>query len=115
MVEERSICHQRIVDEAHDATCKRWWRRHLGRNLRGECHEGCCHPTVVPPLSETRTAMVVLPHTIDSTSDLIHFYIESPINAIGMRVSRTVGAGAAENGWSAYSFDGGGSKDVAAM
>ena len=53
--------------------------------------------------------MVVLPQP-----DLIHFYIESPINAIGMRVSRTVGAGAAENGWSAYSFDGGGSKDVAA-
>jgi hypothetical protein len=49
---------------------------------------------VVLPAAATKTFA-----TIDSTSDLVHLYIESSINAIGMRASRTVGAGAAKNSW----------------
>ncbi|KAL7511761.1 hypothetical protein ACHAXN_008718, partial [Cyclotella atomus] len=119
-IRQRSICHKRIVHEVHDTSDERWRRWHLGRNLGGECHESRHHPFVVPPLAETRTGMVVLPAaatktfaTIDSTSDLVHLYIESPINAIGMRASRTVGAGAAKNSWGVCRDGGGGSNEVA--
>jgi hypothetical protein len=61
---------------------------------------------VVLPATTTKTFA-----TIDSTSNLIHFYIESPINAIGMRASRTVGA--AENNWGTCRGDGRGSNEAA--
>jgi hypothetical protein len=100
-ISQRSIHHKRIINEVCDTSGKRWRRRHFGRNLRRECREGRWHPTVVPPLSKTLAFVAVLPAaatetfaTIDSTSDLVHFYIESPINAIRMRASRAVGAGA---------------------
>jgi hypothetical protein len=50
-----------------------------------------------------------------STSDLIHFYIESPVTTIGMRACRTVGVGAAENSWGTCRSNCGGSNEVAEM
>jgi hypothetical protein len=49
----------------------------------------------------------------NSTRNLLHFNIASPLNAIRMRASRAVGAGAAEDSWDVCRFDGRGSKEVA--